>query len=263
MTAYVPRLDIDAHRTSGTLRHELTHAVIDRIWGTSTPFFNEGLAEAMSRTQARSAMDIGMPLPVGGMLGENATMIDYTAAAYFTRFLIDTRGLRRFERLFRESRGRAQAEIQTLMAEIYDQTFEALEGEYLAGGPRCLYQLDLCDAEGAVAVDLPYAIVAPVSCNDPDYFGSLSGTDLRIATNRTFALDVGGSYRLRAMFDASEGSLDSEVWLIRCGDCSRQAAWELLGFGSQLDLDAGLYTFAVSTSVEAVLALNLERVESL
>lgn len=48
-----------------TVRHELVHASADRVWGLSTPFFNEGLATALSSVpEAPSA-----PSPVREMLG--------------------------------------------------------------------------------------------------------------------------------------------------------------------------------------------------
>ncbi|WP_434421548.1 hypothetical protein [Nannocystis pusilla] len=139
-TVYLADLDLEGRRTLGVVRHELSHAVIDRVWGQSAPFFNEGLAESLSQTLDRATPPA--LAPVGAMLDRIPAEVDYTAAAYFVRFLIDTRGLERFKQVFQQSLGHSRAEIEALMASIYGESFQALEAEYLSGPARCQYQLE-------------------------------------------------------------------------------------------------------------------------
>ncbi len=259
---YMTSLEGFGDRTSGTLRHEITHAVIDRIFGKSAPFFNEGLAEAMSRTQAWGLLSDDAALPVGDMLGQEADQIDYTAAAYFVRFLIDTRGLDRFERIFRAAGGPRENDIKALFGDIYGESFESMQAEYLSGAPRCQFMLDMCNPGSEITVDSRFTAVLPISCQNPDFYGS-SAPDFSIGTQITLSIAVGGTYRLRVTYEAYSISGEvskGQLWLVHCGDCEEQSVRRVNAFvDNDIELDAGLYALEIATPFEAIATIDLER----
>ncbi|MCY1057382.1 hypothetical protein [Nannocystis sp. SCPEA4] len=260
-TIYLADLDLQGRRTHGIIRHELTHAVIDRMWGQSAPFFNEGLAESLSRTLVHS-WSASEPLePVGDMLGSVPAEVEYTAAAYFTRFLIDTRGLAPFKKLFQAARGRSREEIEALMAEIYGESFAALEAEYLSGPARCQYQLDVCEPGSAESVGAGFHLTRAASCDDPDFYGSIGSDDLDIATQQTLAVAVSGTYRLRVDYDVPLLSADyprSQVRLTRCGECDEQSVQMFHRTDEELELEAGLYALEIVMPFDTVVSIDLE-----
>lgn len=264
-TVFVEDIDWDGARPGQVLRHELAHAVIDSTWGQSAAFFNEGLAESFSRTITRSFLGPPpAPEAVGAMLGSPSLEIDYTAAAYFTRFLIDTRGLARFKQLFLGARGLTGAEIQDLMALVYGESFEAIETEYLSGEPRCQYQLDLCDPMIAESVTYAWYASVPASCSDPYFYGSRGTEDLTIGSQQTIRIEESGTFRLMSYFDwpplSPELLSDARILLHRCGDCDQQFVEPFFdNYMQDLELEAGLYTFEILMPFETVVTLEVQR----
>ena len=258
---YISDLDMLGDRTGAVLRHELTHAIIDRFWGQSAPFLEEGLAESLSQT-----LDRAMPpplAPVGDMLGRIPAEVDYTAAAYFVRFLIDTRGLERFKQLFQQSLGRSRAEIEALVVSIYGESFQALEAEYLSGPARCQYQLDVCEPEAAIAVEGRFHLTRAASCDDPEFYGSAGADDLDIAAQQTIELASGGTYRLQIAYDVPPLSTEyprSQVVLTRCGDCNEQSIRAFRQADEELQLEAGMYALEMVMPFDTVVSIDLQRV---
>lgn len=243
---FTESLDELGARTSGVLRHELSHAVIDRVWGRSVPFFGEGLAEALSPTSdwSQASMEIA---PVGGMLDSGTDSLDYTAAARFVRFLIDTRGLARFKRMFQAASERTQSAIRTAFVEIYGEGFDTLEAEFLSGAPRCMFQVDICDMEHAESVGPVWSLAFAASCDDPDFYGSIGRYDETIATQRTIFVESAGAYHLSA---------SSPVLLARCGDCEVQSIPTLV-YERDLELQEGHYTLEFTMTKDTVVTLEL------
>lgn len=235
-----------------SLRHEITHAVVHHIWGRGIPFFDEGLAEAFSRSDEPSGAS-GPLVPVGDLLDAKALELDYHAAARFTRFLIDTYGAPRFKRLYQEAQERSQEAIRAKVLEVYGRTFEALEAEFLSG-PRCLYQFDTCDPEAAMIVFDAWSTSLVLSCEDPSFIGFVGtmpeGSAYPMTTSLTLAVQSPGRY-----------ILSSDTWLsfVRCGTCAEQSAQMLWGDQFELDLDAGLYSveFNLGAQSAGVAALEL------
>lgn len=258
---YISDLDMLGDRTGAVLRHELTHAIIDRFWGQGAPFLEEGLAESLSQTLDRATPP---PLaPVGDMLDRIPAEVDYTAAAYFVRFLIDTRGLERFKRLFQQSLGRSRAEIEALVASIYGESFQALEAEYLSGPARCQYQLDVCEPEAAIAVEDRFHLTRAASCDDPEFYGSAGADDLDIAAQQTIELESGGTYRLQIAYDVPPLSTEyprSQVVLTRCGDCNEQSIRTFRRADEELQLEAGIYALEMVMPFDTVVSIDLQRV---
>jgi hypothetical protein len=265
----IEKIDSPAGRVSAVLRHELTHAVIDKVWGPSVPFFAEGLAEMFSSTPYRGlGSRPPTAVPVAEMLDKPANELDYDAAALFTRFLIDTRGRERFGRLFRGARGRSRAGIESLAEDIYGETFAALEAEFLDGSPRCLVDLDLCDARAAVRVGERYEEVIPVSCQDPEVYGSegegFEGEERRLGFQRTLEIVERGTYRV----DVSKETIpyvtqpvsDDLHRLVRCGGCDEQREYRYIA-DAEVTLEAGLYTFELDSPFDAIATLVVERVD--
>lgn len=248
-TVFIKVLDEAPGRPGGVLRHELSHAVIDRVWGSSVPFFAEGLAESLSRTDDWSSATVEVDA-VGDMLGEEAEHVDYFAAARFVRFLIDTRGIERFKRLFQSTQARTA--IRAKFMEVYGEDFAALEAEYLSGAPRCLFQLDICDEQGAERVGPGWSLALAASCADPDFYGSIGQRDEVIATQRTIFVEVAGPYRVRS---------SSRVVLARCGGCDEQAIPTTIYANATVALEVGFYTLEFTQEQDAVVELELSDAE--
>lgn len=260
-TVYLADLDLEGRRTLGVVRHELGHAVIDRLWGQSAPFFNEGLAESLSQTLDRATPP--PPAPVGDMLDRIPAEVDYTAAAYFVRFLVDTRGLERFKQVFQRSLGRSRADIEALMASFYGESFQALEAEYLSGPARCQYQLDVCEPESAIAVGDRFHLTRAASCDDPDFYGSAGEDDLDIAAQQTIEVRTGGTYRLEIAYDVPPLSTEyprSQVVMTRCGDCEEQSIRTFRQADEELQLEAGIYALEMVMPFDTVVTIDLQRV---
>lgn len=141
---FIDVLDESGARASGVLRHELSHAVIDHRWGQSVAFFEEGLAEALSRTADWPQAPVEIA-PVGDLLDRDPGSLDYTAAARFVRFLIDTRGLARFKQMFHAASEHTQDAVRATFVTVYGEDFDGLEVEFLSGAPCCTFQVDICD----------------------------------------------------------------------------------------------------------------------
>lgn len=245
-TVYVDSLDLGERVASG-LRHELSHAVIGRVWGNSVPFFAEGLAESLSRSFSWSSVSAEVA-PVGDVLDIEAKDLDYTVAARFVRFLIDTRGLARFKQLFQAASIRTQDAIRANFVDVYGEDFEALEAEYLSGAPRCTFQVDICDEARAERVRSGWSLSFAASCDDPDFYGSIGDADEAIATQRTIFVESAGSYHL---------STSSPVLLARCGGCEEQGLPNLVYREADLELAVGLYTLEFTLTEDAVVTLEL------
>lgn len=243
---HVDDLD-DGARASAVLRHELAHAVVYQVWGRSLPFFEEGLANALSETRDLEFVS-SANVPVHDMMDREAREVDYTAAARFTRFLIDSRGLDRFRSLFRRVDGSSLDDVMAAFAEVYGEGFQALEDEYLSGAPRCVYQLDICDTVAIETVDEVWMATFSASCDDPDFYGSTSAESVIMATQRTVELEQGGRYRFIA---------SSSVILRRCGDCSEQLVHRFSATDVELDLPPGVYTIEISPTADTVAAVGL------
>ncbi|PCC73681.1 hypothetical protein SAMN02745121_06799 [Nannocystis exedens] len=252
---HIQHVDAGGSRASGMLRHELSHAIIDRLWGQSVPFFNEGLAETLSQ----SLTEVPTPslAPVGGMLAGEPFDIDYSEAARFVRFLIDTRGQERFRRLFQAAKIRSQEAVRRAIEDVYGESFDSLEAEYLSGAPRCQYQIHLCDELRAEPVGVAWSATQPVSCLDGDVYGSDDGERPFLATQRTVEVEHAGVYRLSAA--AGFGSV-SQIVLTRCGGCDEQFSRSYHFANLELVLEPGLYTLEFSASDEEVMTVDLEYV---
>jgi hypothetical protein len=246
---YANSLDDAFRRPSGTLRHELSHAVIDRAWGWSVPFFDEGFAEAMTPNLTWPDSDFENK-PIGDMLDQDAIDVDYTAAARFIRYLVHTRGIEPFHELFMSIEERTQSSIRARFAEVYGEDFADVEAEYLERARPCTFQLDICDAKAAEPVDDRWEAFVPVACEDPDVFGSAGPDGPIIEAQRTLDVRTAGTYRLRS---------SSDVVISRCGDCDTQWIRRLYAADDLLDLEVGLYTLEFSRADDDLVFVELIR----
>lgn len=264
---YAEMLDVKGRRPSGLLRHELTHAVIDHLWGSGVPFFAEGLAEVFSRTLA-SLQTPDPVLPVVEMLDKPAGELDYEEAARFVRFLIDTRGLARFKQVYQGAAIRSQSAIIALIEEVYGESFEAIEAEYLSGAPRCQYQLDLCDPLAAVEpLGRAWSSTFAATCLDPDFYGSMGQFGAIIATQRAIEVEFSGTYFLRVTGELRVfpdfGPKFSTVRFMRCGACDEQFVRRFDGGTFVVELEAGRYTLEFEPAGDSVVSIELEHIEDL
>ncbi|MDC0719894.1 hypothetical protein [Nannocystis bainbridge] len=215
-----------------TLRHELVHAMTWEAWGPSISFFAEGIAAAL-----QGPVLVGAPLPVGDQLTLTTGTLDYGAVAQFTRFLIDTRGVDAFRRMYQGAQTWSEDDIRALFLEVYGESLAELEAEYLATPLGCTYAVDLCDAGSAERVADVWAHSFVVSCDDPGYVGVRDSSQVFFTgmwTAMTLRVERAGRYRLRS---------SDYVELGGCGACV--GPWSgipALDTDIELDLDAGLYT---------------------
>lgn len=259
---YIETLDFPGKRVSGTLRHEISHAVVDSILGPGVSFFAEGVAEAFSGTRTWLVDDA--VVPVGALLDEDKDL-DYTAAARFVRFLIDTRGLERFKQIYRKATKQSQPAIRAAFEAVYGETFEAIEAEYLSGAPRCQYQLDLCDPATVEPLGSAWSVELAASCLDPDFYGSDGDDGVRMVSQRTVEVEVSGRYRLRTSHEpqdspGGESFLSSEVRITRCGACEEQFT-HVLRVEAELDLEPGIYALEFLPANDSVLWFEIELVD--
>lgn len=250
-----------AERPGDILRHELAHAVHDRAWGSSIPFFNEGLATSLSTlTESRPAL-----LPIGDMLDKAALELSYDAAGRFVRFLIDTRGLARFRTLYRGAPGRDAAGTRAWFGEVYGESFEDIEAEYLSGDPRCFYQLHLCDVAAAERIDDDWSLTIPASCHDTEFFGAATADGELFATTRTLELVRGGRYFLSADFaydPTDPASSAASVDLVRCGTCDEIRTRGVPPGGIEYELPAGIYTLVITMPFDTVVSVRISSLDA-
>lgn len=228
-------------------RHELTHAVVYRVWGAGARFFEEGLAEALTRKKLVNHEWSPRVAPVADALA--LSEVDDENAATFTRYLIDRGGLDAFRRVYRGSRGKTRDEIIALVESVYGVAFAELEADYLAGPSECTYQLDLCDPRDATPVDpaVPWSTSIVASCLSPEFHGVQS-----MATAIHVDITAAGRVRVRLEYD---GIGAPHVELIRCGDCGQQSVQRVRD-GEEIDLAPGLHTFEVFGGTVSELALE-------
>ena len=245
----------------GVIRHELAHAVFERLLGHGSPFFNEGLAESLTKI-ARTAPRPGQP--VGDMLDRPAVDVDYAEAAHFVRFLIDTRGIERFIRLYRAVKeGDSRSRVVARFADVYGEDFSKIEKEYVAGAPRCGYQLDVCDALEVEPAGSEWSVALAASCLDPEFFGADGGA---FGTEMSIRFEFSGRYRFRmtplSISDPSGRPVMSVVRMIRCGDCTQQFTFDFFSDEVEFELQAGLYTFVFLPAGDSVMRFEVEYVGS-
>ncbi|WP_434422861.1 hypothetical protein [Nannocystis pusilla] len=258
------RIWLDVIDTSGaqqpaeTLRHELVHAIHDRVWGMSVPFFNEGLAQSLSaQTNSRPATK-----PIRDMLDKLPREFDYDAAGRFVRFLIDTRGLPRFRELFQGAPGRDGAGLRAWIGEVYGEPFENIENEYLSGDPRCYYQLHLCNLVDGERIGDEWFMTTPASCHDLQFYGASTSHGELFAMHRPLELVQGGRYLASTHFAFEQSDPDlgtAHVALLSCGTCDQFIAHRLTPNGHEIQLAAGAYTLEIVMPFDTLVSVSLVR----
>lgn len=245
-------------RPSWLLRHELVHAVHRTAWGNAAPFFNEGLAQALSSLVSSRPGSMA----IGDMLDKPAEEVDYDEAGRFVRFLIETRGIAQFRRLFQGSAGKDAAGLRAWIAEVYGDTFADIEAEFLSGALRCHYQLHLCDSTEVERVTDSWSLDVLASCHEPDFYGAAnSGADL-FATSRTLELVQDGRYQVTPQFaadPADPASQAARVTFVHCGTCEQVSVQELRSGEYELQLSAGVFALEVIMPYEREVTVELVR----
>lgn len=252
-TVYMDSWETPPDDVMGVMRHEVAHAVADRLWGWSIPFFNEGLAEAVARSD-QLHISPNVVAPVGDMLDGDIGDIDYRATARFSRFLIDDYGIARYKQMYQATQRRSVDEILANFLEVYGKDFSTLESEYLSGTPRCTYQFDVCDLSTAVLVGAVWSSSFVASCEDPDFYGAagsaLDGSASAMSTSVMLDVRQAGTYYLRS---------EAPVVFGRCGPCEVQSAQSFWSGETEVTLDIGIYTVQLSLDggSQAVFSLEL------
>jgi len=234
---YVRSLSSDFERALGTLRHEVTHAIIKAVWGESVDFLNEGIAEGLSRSMSLVSEEVESP-PILEMLDRDWQDLDYLGAARFTRFLVANFGVEAFRRLFQQAKGATLDELRLLFPKIYTYSIEDLEAAYLDDVRRCTMQLEICDADAAETVGSGWSARYSPRCEDALQYGAVSPDGgSRFSQQWTLEIARAGDYRLRSF---------AGLVFTRCGACEDQVVDHLsLGTDVVLSLSPGYYTIEI------------------
>ncbi len=270
-TVYVTNVAYPGRVPLSSLRHEFVHAITAAVWGDSAPFFAEGIADVLARTMRSDYPDPAeMPEPIAPYLDKPAAEVNYTLAAVFARYFIDTHGLAAYKWVYQRAFGRSNTEIQALLAEASGRSFAALEAAFLASAPLCQYHLDICDPTAAIPVGVGLRVTEAVSCTDPAYYGGEIGDRQYFARQLTLDVETSGLYRLYLFYPVPSDSWDNISFaqafsLHRCGgDCREQVTQWIYRLSSDhiLTLESGLYTIEFYSAEESELQFELELLEA-
>lgn len=222
-------------RTLGLLRHELTHAILDRVWGRSIPFLEEGFTESLARTSLPALAVASQEPAIEPLIAQGALEFDYLPAARFVRFLIDTRGIRSFRDLFRQANRRDAEAILAAFESVYGASLAVVEAEFRAGGPRCTFQLDTCGEGTAIPVTGWRPQIA-LYCDDPDVFGT---DETWMSKELTVEIPSEGSYVLGG----------APMIVSRCGACPEQAVYPFEWPSMEMEVLLGAGTYSIEVQV--------------
>lgn len=138
---------------SGTLVHELTHALVDFDFPQIPAWFNEGLASLHEQCHIRpdetgidglvnwrleslqKALATNKLRTLASLIGDNdfrgaGMSLNYAQARYFCLYLQERGLLETFYRRFRENHARDPLGLQTVAALFPNQTWEALDADF-------------------------------------------------------------------------------------------------------------------------------------
>lgn len=130
------------------LDHELAHVVMVDIASYHAPLFEEGTAVALS--------DRPPLLPprsdrVEDMVGWPAQAVDYVAAGYFVRSLIDRHGPDTFLEFYRDGLwGMSREDTLAKFERHFGEPLEEAAAHYRAREHQCYFELGVCDDEPMV-----------------------------------------------------------------------------------------------------------------
>lgn len=200
--------------------HEVTHAIVDLSFGTSHPFFNEGIAEVF---RDRSAYDHA-PVAMGVLAGLEYDGVEeklpgslYGSAGHFMSYLVEVHGLEAAVALLERARpGDPPELLQEIIASELGTPHLDLLADY-ADYPSCTHHtfrwpITEC-AHGAPidAADGKWTIDADLDCRRDDVLGTRVG---EVWTARTLEIPEVGTYRL------SVSGSDEDSAFVELGHCS-------------------------------------------
>ncbi len=251
-------------RSLSILRHELIHAIAHQLWGSSIPFFSEGLADAFGRIDLTGSFNDDT---IAESLDKPANELNYYLAATFTRFLLDTYGVDAYRQIYQRSNGRNNAEIRKILEDVTGLSFLDLLADFMAE-PTCQYQLDVCDAALATPVTSGISWTRAARCADPASYGGTTYSGFTLfGQHEVVEIQTAGRYRVFIEFSAPLVGMDylfSGGMLHRCGDCSEQQSWHwsMLTNSRILDLEPGIYVLEFWTIDEQDMHFGLELLPS-
>lgn len=156
--------------TFSALDHELVHVIMVDIAGNQLPLFEEGTAEALG---GRNLFIAPGNDRVEDMVCSSAGEVDYTAAGYFVRSLIDRHGPRTFLDFYEDGRsGMSRRRTSAKSERHFGETIEQAAEQYRAREHQCFFELGVCDDEPIVpwqGDEWHYHRVP--SCDDEDVWG--------------------------------------------------------------------------------------------
>jgi hypothetical protein len=152
------------------LEHELVHVIMVDIGSWHDPLFEEGTAEALGR---RNPFLPPIDDRVEAMVGWPPAAVDYVAAGYFVRSLIDRHGPSTFLEFYQAGRyGMSREDTRAKFEQHFGETVEEAAARYRAREHQCYFELAVCDDEPIVpwqGDEWHYHRVP--SCDDEDVWG--------------------------------------------------------------------------------------------
>jgi hypothetical protein len=152
------------------LEHEIVHVVMVDMASYHDPLFDEGIAEALG---SRPAVRLPSNAHVEDMVGWPATAVNYVAAGYFVRSLIDRHGPRAFLAFYQDGRlGMSREDTRASFEQRFGETIEEAAAHYRAREYQCFFELAVCDDEPLVPWQgNEWHYHRSPSCDDEDVWG--------------------------------------------------------------------------------------------
>lgn len=264
------------------LDHELVHTLA-RGFGTSSPFFLEGLAVAFEVAQPadpRDAVPISWYLtsetPIAAAIesreGGWLPPEQYPLAGAFTAFLIERHGIAAVLRVYSDlgltsSVGRISRVFNNEFGESLAAAEAAFMAEVVATNGRCplrAYRLKVfeCAAPEILWDGQSLRMFETLSCDTDGAVGPFGGGDL--AAYRTLEVPAGGMYEVSLIGDAGAGSEGrwNRAVLVRCGGCEGYAELTISAEDAvkRVEVPAGRYSVQLLGPVHVASGVGL-RVE--
>lgn len=257
---------------SGSLEHELVHAVGDRIGGMDS-FFEEGLAEALSGGIGPAPDFERRPSSFVGL--STADFIDTpgsrSTSRHFVQFLIDERGMEPLNELRPLAlRGTTRDQVLEAFHAVYDTPIEALEDAWVERAPLSYEQLgDLALPEDQWRGD-ELTIQRTLDCDDVSTMGPLDGVTIPedfaeqegMYQRITFDVADEDSYNLDLQGSGARARVREEECWIAADDAPNELE---LGADVPVETNMGACRFSATLWVEGTtttaVTLTIRRIE--
>lgn len=204
---------------SGTVRHELVHAVLDAEAQTNL-FLEEALAEVFSGVGAYHELDDGRPTPSQLLWLSREEYkrgdLDYVVASHFMSYLHRDYGVVPLRGLAAQViDGASPDQLELEFAHEFDRPFSTIETEYVENAPSFFRGLGESQVPTAKVSGLPTEV--ELDCAQAHTYGPLADGSAGMFRVYELHVPVTGEYEL-----SLQGDAELEVQVV---DLRRQRAW--------------------------------------